>query len=222
MIQLSLAKFQADLSAAALEALRAEFAEFHTFQIRQFIHPSLLEFVLDRLRPEDFKPRPHGKIGSELAVDTLTNLAVQSLQLRMNDAALAQFMEKVTGVCPVKHFEGRVYRMMPGPEHFDSWHDDICEGREIGVSINLSPAPYRGGLFSIKHQGSDQALRCMPNLGPGDAIFFRIHPDLKHMVTGVQGTVGKTAYAGWFHNVALLTDYLKPRPTTPPSSKSHP
>jgi hypothetical protein len=209
MIQLSLTGFRAELSPAGRTAIQAEFAEFHTFQVREFLDPGFLAFVLERLRPQDFIPRPHGKIGNELAVDTQTNIGVHSLQLRMNDKHLAAFMEEITGIHPLKHFEGRVYRMMPGPEYFDSWHDDFSDGRRLGVSINLSTAPYRGGMFSIRHQDSDQPLRHLPNLGPGDAIFFRIAKDLKHMVSGVTGEAGKTAFAGWFHEASLITDFMK-------------
>ncbi|MEO5937206.1 MAG: hypothetical protein ABIP81_08325 [Terriglobales bacterium] len=219
MIQLSLADFRADLSTAALAALQLEFEEFHTFQVREFLHPDLLAFVLERIRPEDFIPRSHGKIGNELAVDTLANVGVQSLVLRMNDRALASFMEAVTGITPVKHFEGRVYRMMPPAEHYDSWHDDVSQGRLIGMSINFSPVPYRGGTFSIRRHSSNEVLRALPNLGPGDAIFFRISNKLQHMVSRIEGTTSKTAFAGWFHDASFLTDYLRtPKAPSQPAS----
>lgn len=209
MIQLSLSHFRNELSSGALEALRMEFAEFHTFQIRGFLDSDLLAFVQQRVGTEDFKPRHHGVIATELAVDSKSNIGVQSLQLRMNDGKLGRFMEDVTGISPVKHFEGRVYRMAPGTDHYDSWHDDVFEGRRIGISINLSPVPFRGGTFSIKERKTDKIVRTMPNLGPGDAIFFRIDDALLHMVSKMEGTASKTAFAGWFHDVATISDYLR-------------
>lgn len=209
MIQLALAGFHAELSGAALAALQAEFAEFHTFQVRSFLDPGLLTFLLSRIQPADFKPRPHGKIAMELAVDSKTNIGVQSLQLRMNDKGLREFMEEVTQTRPLEHFEGRVYRMTPGTDHYDSWHDDVTEGRRIGMSINLSAAPYRGGTFMIKRSDREQVIRPMPNLGPGDAIFFRIDDGLHHMVSRMEGQESKTAFAGWFHDVSSLSDYLR-------------
>ncbi len=212
MIRLDLADFRADLSPAALAALRAEFAEFHTFQVRGFLDPSLLAFLLERIQPEDFQPKVDGKIAVELAVRTKTNIGVQSLQLRMNDKKLAAFMETVSGITPLKHFEGRVYRMAPGTEHYDSWHDDVIEGRRVGVSVNLSPEPYQGGTFRIKYREGDEIIRTMPNLGPGDAIFFRIDDRLQHMVSKMEGAASKTAFAGWFHDTTTLADMLR-KPT---------
>jgi hypothetical protein len=216
MISLALADFRADLSTQGLEALQTEFAEFHTLHLRGFLHEELLRLIREKIRDEDFVPRPHGKIAMELAVDSKVNLGVHVLQLRMNDQGLANFMETVTGVAPLRHFEGRVYRMGPSGDHYDSWHDDVTESRRIGVSINLSPAPYRGGTFIIKHHPSGQIIRPLPNLGPGDAIFFRVHPTLKHMVGRVEGDRSKTAFAGWFYDSRTLGDFLRdPQPEDP-------
>ena len=221
MIRLDLAEFRSDLSPAACAALRAEFAEFHTFQIKEFLDPALLTFLVERLQPEDFHPRVDHSIATELAVSTRTNIGVQSLQLRMNDHKLTTFMEAVTGITPLSHFAGRVYRMAPGNDHYDSWHDDVIGGRRVGVSINLSPEPYRGGTFRIRQREGTDIIRTLPTLGPGDAIFFRIREDLLHMVTPVEGTASKTAFAGWFHDQGMLGDFLRgpalPKEPTPAS-----
>lgn len=216
MIRLSLADFRADLSPATISPLQAEFADLHTFQIREFLDPSLLAFLAERLQPEDFQPRVDDKIATELAVRTKTNIGVQGLQLRMNDRNLSTFMEAVTGITPLRHFAGRVYRMAPGPDHYDSWHDDVIGGRRVGVSINLSPEPYRGGTFRIKRRAGADIIRTLPNLGLGDAIFFRIDEDLLHMVSPVEGTTSKTAFAGWFYDELSLGDWLRvPAPDLP-------
>lgn len=221
MIRLNLADFRTDLTPAALACLRAEFADLHTFQIRQFLDPALITFLWERIQPEDFEPRVDGKIAVELAVRTRTNIGVQSLQLRMNDQKLVQFMEFVTGITPLKHFAGRVYRMAPGCEHYDTWHDDITEGRRVGVSINLSPEPYQGGTFHIKYRESGKLIRTLPNVGLGDAIFFRIDDSLLHMVSQMEGSTSKTAFAGWFHDTTSLSDFLhRPRVVESPTPAS--
>ena len=157
----------------------------------------------------------------ELAVDTKTHIGVQCLQLRMNDRKLAAFMEEITGTAPLKHFEGRIYRMAPGADHYDTWHDDVTQGRRVGMSINLSPSPYRGGTFTIRRLGSDQIIRSMPNQGLGDAIFFRIDDSLQHMVSKMEGTASKTAFAGWFHDVSTPSDFLRmPTMQASPSASS--
>lgn len=216
MVQLSLAHFRVELPPATITAMRAEFTEFHTFHLRSFLDTSFLAFLHAHIHAEDFKPRSHGDLGNELAVDSRTNIGVHSLQLRMNDAKVAAFFQEATGVSPVKHFEGRVYRMRPGGEQHDRWHSDVCEGRKIGVSINLSPVPYRGGTFTIRQRADGTVIRAMPNLGPGDAIAFRIDPALQHMVSQVEGSESKTAFAGWFHEADELADYLHHRAASRP------
>lgn len=216
MIRLALGSFSADLSPAELEALKAEFREYHTLQLRGFLAPDLLRFLQERLHDSEFKPKPHGKIAMELSVDRTKNIGIQTLQLRMNERRLADLVEELTDTRPLKHFDGRVYRMLPGGDHYDSWHDDIADGRRIGVSINLSPAPYRGGVFVIRHRSSQEMLRPMPNLGPGDCNLFRIDDDLEHMVTRVEGDQAKTAFAGWFHDHDSMADFLrKPHDNAP-------
>ncbi|MEO6060810.1 MAG: 2OG-Fe(II) oxygenase, partial [Thermoflexales bacterium] len=95
---------------------------------------------------------------------------------------------------------GRVYRMAPGEGHFDSWHGDVGQGRQIALSINLGSADYEGGLLQLARSDSDSSdlLAEIANTGAGDALVFRIAPWLRHRVTDIAGTVAKTAYAGWF------------------------
>ena len=38
------------------------------------------------------------------------------------------------------------------------------------------------------------------NTGLGDAIIFRLRSDLEHLATDVEGTIEKTAFAGWFRS----------------------
>jgi hypothetical protein len=86
------------------------------------------------------------------------------------------------------------------PSHFDSWHSDPGKppNRLVGMSINLSPHPYAGGVFPLRNEATGQRLCELPNTGLGDAICFRISPSLKRMVTKVVSTETRVAFAGWF------------------------
>ena len=95
---------------------------------------------------------------------------------------------------------GRVYRMIPGSGHYDSWHSDMIGHRMIGMSINLSPEPYSGGVFQLRERDSEQILYEVANTGLGDAILFRLADHLQHRITDVDGTIPKTAFAGWFQS----------------------
>lgn len=212
MMQLGLSSFRCEMPSGTREALRAEFDEYHAFHIRNFLAPELLAFVHQRLPDTSFRECRHGDIGVEMRVDAEENIGVQCLQLRMNDRQLTDFLESATGIVPLQHFGGRAYRMTPGAAHYDSWHNDIANGRRLGVSINLSPAPYQGGTFVLRRSADQQVIRPMPNLGHGDANFFRIDKALEHMVTPVLGTKAKTAFAGWFHETENIADCLRNTP----------
>lgn len=93
--------------------------------------------------------------------------------------------------------------MAPAADHFDPWPADIGitkEDRLVGMSINLSPRPYQGGVFRLRDESTGEILCELSNIGPGDAIFFRISRALKHMVTPLTETEPKTAFAGWFRS----------------------
>ena len=96
-----------------------------------------------------------------------------------------QMVQQVTGCGPIGCFTGRVYRMLPGPGHYDSWHTDAIEHRIVGMSVNLGRGMYTGGVFQLRELRSQKLLSEVANTGPGDAILFRISPDLAHRVTPV-------------------------------------
>jgi hypothetical protein len=88
--------------------------------------------------------------------------------------------------------------MLPGSGHYDSWHDDLGDYRLVAMSLNLSREVYSGGVLRIRHHATGQIVHAVANTGLGDAILFRITPELDHYVTEVEGAVPKTAFAGWF------------------------
>jgi len=120
------------------------------------------------------------------------------LHFLTNDPKLFWMIEQITRCGRVGCFEGRVYRMIPGCDHYDSWHDDVSDGRMVGMSINLSTEVYVGGIFQLRECKSKEILYQMANIGFGDGIIFRLAHHLVHRITNVEGTAPKTAFAGWF------------------------
>ena len=104
-----------------------------------------------------------------------------------------------------------MYKLIPGGEYFDSWHDDFDGKRMVGMSINFSPEPYQGGVFEIKETQPERLLGKRPNLGLGDAIFFRIGENLKHQVSAMAGNAPKIAFAGWFQNAPKFAELMRER-----------
>ena len=153
--------------------------------------------------------KAHSINASELCL-TEDNLTSHLLDFLSNDAKLFQIVQHITGCTAIGCFEGRVYRMIPGHGHYDSWHNDMVEQRMVAMSINLSTEVYSGGVLQICEWPSRRILHEVANIGFGDSIIFRLSHHLKHRVTEVAGTVPKTAFAGWFKSqpdfLSLLTE----------------
>jgi hypothetical protein len=156
----------------------------------------MLERIRRVIESEEFGVQDHGGLKTELSMRTTR--AATLLGFLINDPTLFEQIRAITGCERIGTFVGRIYRMLPGPEHEDSWHDDVTEGRMVAMSLNLGEAPYSGGVLEIRDRDSKRVLHRVENTGPGDALLFRIARGLQHRVTAVEGSVPKTAYAGWF------------------------
>jgi hypothetical protein len=77
------------------------------------------------------------------------------------------------------------------------------------MSINLSTDAYQGGVLEIRDCESSHMVHGVANTGFGDAIIFRIARHLKHRVSTVEGTVPRTAFAGWFYPQPDYQTWLK-------------
>lgn len=182
----------------SVDALRREFAASNHIHLPQLIEPGLLNIIYEKVQTGRFVDRTHQGIGTEECLTPGT--ATSILQLVFNDPALLRVMADIGGCEAVKCFDGRVYRMASGAGHYDSWHSDAGENRLLAVSVNLSVAPYEGGLLEIRRASSTHASHVIANAGFGNATMFRISPELRHRVSGVTGSEPRTAYAGWFRS----------------------
>jgi hypothetical protein len=181
-----------------LGEMRDEFDRNHCIRFEGLFSDALLAQIHDYIDSDEFSFREHDGIGTELCIEQGKSPAF--LMFVTNDPAFFELVRKITGCGQIGFFNGRVYRMHTGPEHQDSWHDDLVGGRMIAMSINLSEAPYRGGILEIRDRASREVIHTTANTGPGDAVLFRLAPELQHRVTAVEGDVPKTAYAGWFES----------------------
>jgi predicted 2-oxoglutarate/Fe(II)-dependent dioxygenase YbiX len=178
--------------------LAKQFGSKHSCQITRLVHHELMSLVSSKLEKCEWPTREDGSIAREMNPTDLA--AVNLLNFAANTAEFLDLIRRITGCHEIHSFRGRIYRMMPGGDHFDSWHSDTSErtqDRLVGMSINLGP-PYEGGVFHLREESTGGILAELTNSGPGDAILFRISPRLKHMVSPVSGAVPKTAFAGWF------------------------
>lgn len=196
--QLTRQGFIRHADAAELARLRKQYKKDRCVLLRRFIAPDLLKRFHHELTTARFVQRRHKGIALE---DCMRRSGVlNALQFLVNDEACFAAVRRFSGCGPIGCFNGRVYRIQAGKGHYDSWHSDIDKKnrRLIGMSVNLSPRRYRGGVLQIRDSRSKKSVYEIANIGPGDAILFRLSPRLEHQVTPVHGRAPKIAYAGWF------------------------
>jgi len=198
MVQLTRAGTAVSASAGDVEHLRRQFDRLPCILLPSLLDPGLLHVIQRHIDAATFNPKTHEGIGTEICLTE--NQAVYTLRFLANDPQLFEVIQQITGCGRIGCFDGRVYRMVPGSQHYDSWHDDMIEHRMIGMSINLSPKVYSGGIFQIHNRNSLQIIHETANTGFGDGIIFRLAPHLQHRITEVDGSVPKTAFAGWFRS----------------------
>jgi hypothetical protein len=203
-------------SAAKVQVLRTQFAERQHVRLRNLIEPTLLERVAREIDRGAFHQRAHKKIGVELGM-AADSLPVHLLRFSVNTSPLFKFVQQITECGRIGCFDGRIYRMLPVPDHYDSWHDDVMNHRKVGMSINLSVSGYEGGTFQLRDLTNGTEVH-VPNIGFGDAILFQLGSHLKHRVTPVEGKLPKTAFAGWFCSEPDYLSLFRQQVSTRPGS----
>ena len=199
MIQLARSGLVVDAGDAELASIADEFARCHVVRLPAFMSPDLLRLLSARLRDAAFRPRIEDGLEVE---ETLEDASLTALcHFLLNDPRLLELVERIARSGPLSDFLGRVYRRrsarQPG-EHYYDWHNDLTEGRRIGLSVNLSDGRFDGGSLQLRAQGSQAMIADISNANPGDGVLFRVSAELEHRVLPVVGEVARTTLAGWF------------------------
>jgi len=216
-MQLTPSGLQDSASPAEMARLRESFAKHQAILLPGFVSPALLA-VIERLLPTaEFRPRVEN--GVELEMKLENGLLHHTLMFGLNEPRTFAWARAVTGCGPVGCFYGRVFfrQRVDGSGHHYPWHDDLANGRMIGLSINLSRVPFSGGVFQLREKASQRMLLEHANTGYGDAMLFRVEPDLEHHVTRVTSDTPRLTFVGWFHDHSQPYTALTPGlPQLPP------
>jgi hypothetical protein len=184
------------LDATRRDHLLDHFERHNWVLVPGFLGPRILDETQRAVEDTEFEHRAD-RMGGELKLGEQTAVLARMLFI-VNDHAVHRAVEAATGMDRIARFDGRIYRREPVPEHYHVWHDDVQgDTRLVAMSVNLSERPYEGGVLEIRRKGEVEPLARVHNTGPGDALMFRVHPDLEHCISDV--TAGaKTSLAGWF------------------------
>ena len=179
-----------------LKCQHRQFSDKHCVRLPGLLHRDLLREFQQRIDTSEFAPRTYEGIGREIG--PLDSSVDAKLSFIGNSKVLFDLIERITRCGPIGCFTGRVYRMMPGPDHFEDWHNDNVLHRMVALSVNLSTGPFSGGVLQLRDERTGQIIEEVANTGFGDGFIFRIAPYLSHRLTHVAGTVPKTSFVGWF------------------------
>lgn len=194
-------------SSVDLARARWQFEHENYVRLPQFLEAGFLELVQRSVERASFAIKVHKGIGVEACMSD--NVTLSLLHFPLNCPKFFRFIEQMTGCGRIGCFTGRVYRIIPGCGHYDSWHSDMIEHRMVAMSINLSARIYAGGMLQMRERETQAVVSEVSNVGLGDAIVFRLSDDLEHRITDVEGTAAKTAFAGWFKSEPDFVSILK-------------
>ena len=188
--------------------LQGIFQVDHFVRLPALLESSLVDFIQSRLAQGSWQPMSHGLAGDDIvSTDVPVNHALHFLA---NAPAFLDAVRIISGCGDITWLDGRIIRLSPNPGRYDSWHDDVDGHRRVGMSLNLSPHGFQGGVFQLRDPATHRVLAEYANTGLGDAVLFRISPELEHQVTPVEGSSPRTAFVGWFQSgKATLLDRLK-------------
>lgn len=198
MITISCRGTEVSASDADFARLRTTYDARHHVRLPGFFADDLLSLVERDLTAANFQTRNDGDIARELALsETPAYFAVLFL---LNCPRLFHAIARIIGLDGIRRFDGRVYRMSAGADFYDSWHNDVGQADEprlAAISINLG-GPYGGGSLQMRERESERVIEEIANQRRGDAILFRVSPELQHRLLPVEGEAPRTACAGWF------------------------
>ncbi len=195
-IQLTRTGVRSRVGLASVACLRREYRRRHYLLVPRFLQSDLLRLIQDQVERTGFQIVRHQGFGRDLRMNQTG--AIAALNFLLNDRTLFRFVERIVGCRRIGSFIGGVRRATPGPRNALGWHDDSVGDRIVAITINLSTAPYQGGVLQIRSARSKKVVCEISNTGPGDAVIFPVSSELEHRNTPVSGTTAKTAYSGWF------------------------
>jgi len=198
MIQLTQTGIEA--SEADIAASRDEFSGTGCVMMRDFLAPPILRPLLSNLDQANYRETHEvstkgRRFGTTMKIPA-SEPVLTVLYFVLNRQALFDIVEKITGCGHLGNYAGRIHRTCAGGDQHIDWHDDVYDFRMVGLNINLSRSPFRGGEFGLR-DGNRQIRREISEWKAGDAFLFEVSPGWQHRVTPV--TAGeRTVGVGWF------------------------
>jgi len=182
-----------------LEALRSTYRRVHCVTLPGFLDPHVVRWLQRRMAAATWDTTVHADLDPpSIDLRLSDDVALGAIHVMVHGADVFATVRAITGCDEIGSYGFRVYRMDGGAGHTDTWHSDDDGNRMVTMSVNLGLEPFEGGALQIRERATRRRVHRVQNTGVGDAILFRIGPDLEHAVEEVRGRVPKYAIAGWF------------------------
>ena len=192
-----------NLDESALVKYQNEYAETNLVLLSDLLKANALQTLLKKINETVFETKFEGKeedkFGKVLYIpQTKPLLAVMNFML--NDEFLFRALEKITGCKPIDNFVGRIHRSEDN-DHGIDWHGDNSDNRLLAITLCLGTEHYTGANFEIRKKGTTDIMRQISYLKAGDAIVFKIAPELEHRLSLLESG-RRTVCVGWFRSKA--------------------
>lgn len=195
-----------------IAVLREQFAQQHHVLLPDFLEKPLLDYATQRLQTAAFYPNVHHMSTRELAREQSVEPeepVVNSFFFLLNRPRLFEIIQQITDCPTIGSFIGRFYCVHPNSDYFMDWHSDYGKAYVVGLTINLTPEAYSGGVFQLRDGQSHEILHEISHPGFGTAHVFRLASALEHRVTPTTGDVSRLAYSGWFCTQPHYSAYVR-------------
>lgn len=187
-----------DDAPVVLARARAVFADQDAIVLPSALDPVFLRTILSICRRGPYVPEYIDKIGQRTTEER--DIAGGALRFALERPAFLRWVEAASGCDTVSRIAGVVAEIAAGTGQELGWHNDRNDptlARRLAVTIQLSDAPYDGGVFEMRDQQSGRMLVREGALPPGSVMLFRIDNRLRHRVTQVTNGGPRRVFAGW-------------------------
>ena len=176
------------------------FVRHRAIECRDMLEPDLLASLLDRCRRGSFVADHVDRLGSR-EVEAPQRVGA-ALNIMLGRRPFLQWVEAVTGSRGLQRVEGRVVQTRANGTDALDWHndthDDAAGMRRLGITVNLSDAPYEGGDFELRTVGTREMLTTYHHDRAGSALIFDIAGDIEHRVLPLASGGPRRVFTGWF------------------------
>jgi hypothetical protein len=198
VVTIGAAATRIDDTPAMVARARAAFASGDAIVLPAALDPAFLRTILTVCRTGPYAAEYIGKIGWRTVEER--DIAGCALRFALERPAFLRWVEAASGCGTVSRIAGVVAEIAAGTGQELGWHNDRNDptlARRLAVTIQLSDAPYVGGVFEMRDEQSGRLLVREGALPPGSVMVFRIDDRLRHRVTQVTSGGPRRVFAGW-------------------------